>query len=705
MKKHLALFLFVLCVLGVKAQTKEELIKKIDKDIDALQMLRKMAGLRIEITAGSSKSFDPNDGFNFSKYSLAQPPGNREVLLDFFNKLPVHNNLQYPYNIVSINKKETDLKKLLGYDYTSFSNNPDQDARFTPKQLVFLDGTRITSNLPVITKESIAVKYKKTEKDDDGETYDYVDEVSMNELEKLVWKSSSFNEAMAVQSPKPLKSISYQITLPIPSKKTYELGAQQKTANTIYGTITLDTIAGNKVYCTIPDVEVNDAIQIEAYYKNGKVLDKKGSSSNTAVTEGKKKMYEQWLATLNAAKEEVSKSKIKNTKDLEAYFKEHAVQVDENEKKSYKTAVYTFAGPVSKLAFIVTDSISKVETFDITCELNYKDGEDEFIAIDFKGGKTGLLNKAGEWIVQPQFNEHFRPLNRYFYWDQYDDQQNTFRYDPVTKAIRKVDYRVADREIYNGKYVKVASRSNGPQGLVDARSGKFVLPIEYDFIQFKSGKFWQLEKGGKQGILDQNFQIVLPLIYERADAEGDYVFVRDGGYKKDIYDATGKNITNGKYDDINGTFSDGLLLVGKRHKSKEGYTSTKYYYIDSLCNVRIDVSAKGYHDPQEFSSGMAVVKNQGGDYGYMNTSGELVIPFQYKYARYFYRTSQLALVKLKSGTYVLINKEGKIAKELPGDFNQTKLRNEDRASRILMENRKSFNEYGEELEYEMGDYW
>jgi len=102
---------------------------------------------------------------------------------------------------------------------------------------------------------------------------------------------------------------------------------------------------------------------------------------------------------------------------------------------------------------------------------------------------------------------------------------------------------------------------------------------------------------------------------------------------------------------------------------------------------------------------MASVKNDEGNYGYINTKGTLVIPFQYQYAWYFYPTSKLARVKLKDNTYALIDKSGNIVKKLPGSFVESKLRDADRASRILMEDRRSFNEYGEELEYNSNDYW
>lgn len=704
MKKYLLLITLSLTALRVNAQTKQELLHKIDKDISNIKALLNVSDLRIAITPGDQKAFDPNDAFNFEPASLAGAAADKETLRDFFSKLSVHTRLLYPYNIISIGKKEFDLLTLIGKDNFYFSHQPDKAPVFTPVHVTFLDGSTISNKLPVFSKESIAAKHTKTEKEE-NETYSYVAEEQMNELEKLIWKSSSFDETIALASPKPIKSIRYRIDMPVPSKKIYE--ARNKHISTPYGTITIDTIAGTKVYCTLPDMEQDDDLQIEAYYKNGKVLRQKGSSSNTFVTDNKKQMYRQWLSTLEQAKKDIDKGAITSNEALETYLKAHPVPTDNVDRQAYKSCVYTFSGPVSKVVFILTDSIANKESFELAFD-TYGAGpeQEEFVATDLESGQNGLLDKTGKWIIRAQFNPYFRPLNRYYYWDQFDEDENTYYFNPATKTIQKVDYKIDDTELYGDQYVKITPRTNGPKGLAEVHSGKIILPMEYDNIQFKSNKFWQISKEDKKGVLDKNLKPVMPVAYSKLDMAGDYIIA--GGSEsgsEDVYDAGGKNITRGKYDDIEGTFSDGLLLVGKRHTSKEGHITTKYYFIDTLCQVKIDLAAKGYKDAEAFSAGMAAVKNNEGDYGYINTKGALVIPFQYQYAWYFYPTSKLARVKLKDGSYALIDKSGNLVKKLPGAYIEGKFKSADRASRILMENKRSFNEYGEELEYNSNDYW
>lgn len=699
----LALLCLALSAQTVNAQTKQELLQKVDKDINSIKALLQLSGMRIKITPATQKDFDPKDGFNFEQFSIAKAPANREKLQEFFSNLKVHTRLLYPYNIISIGKKEFDLLKLIGKDNFYFSHQPDKEPVFTPTRVTFLDGSTISNKLPVISKASIAEKHTKTEKED-GETYSYVDEEDLSKLEQLIWESSSFDETIALTTSKPIKSISYHIEFPIPSKTIYEV--KGKTINTPYGIITIDTIAGTQVYCTLPDLDQADDLQIEAYYKNGKILRQKGSSSTTFLPENKKQVYQQWLNTLEQARKEINKGEIKSERDLQTYLEAQPLAMDDAMSKAYKSSVYTFSGPVTKVVFILTDSISKKESFELTFDTYGEDSDqEEFVATDFTTQQNGLLDRSGKWVVAPQFNPYFRPLNRYFYWDQFDEEENTYHYNPSTKTIQKVDYKINDPEIYDGQYVKIMTRTNGPKGLADVRSGKIILPMDYDHISFKSNKFWLLEKDRKNGVLDKNFKTIMPIAYTQLDIEGDYIIADKDGSGDDIYDANGKNITQGKYDDIKGTFTDGLLLVGKRHTSKEGYINTKYYYIDTQCQVKIDLAAKGYEDQQPFSSGLAVVKNEAGYHGYIDTKGTLVIPCQYQYAWYFYPTSKLARVKLKDDSYVLIDKTGKVVKKLPGSFIESKFKAADRASRILMEDKRSFNEYGEELEYNSNDYW
>ncbi|WP_316795240.1 WG repeat-containing protein [Pedobacter agri] len=674
------------------AQSKKDLIEKIDDDINSLKTLIKLSDTRIMITAGTTEKFSPDKESNFEADNTKKVSDS--VLNRFFKNLKVSTSLQYPYNMISLDKDEFDLLKLMGEESNYFMHNADMEPVYTPQKFNFLDGTETKNGY--LNRDSIARKHTKKEKDK-GEDYEFVDESGMNTLEKYIYKGSSFNENIALMSPKPIRSIDYKISLPLTSKTLYQVSASNPQVKTPYGIIRLDTIVGNKVHCSLPDVENDRDIKIQAYYKDGRILSQKGSSSNTEVTPAKRKLYEDYIKILEKAKDRVKNDKIKTDKDLEKWLKANApAALADDEKGNRKLVIYTFAGPVSSVAFSVSDSIPQIKNFNVNYSFDYNDDDGNyFLAMDFAKQKSGFLNKEGKWIVQPQFNEHFRKLNRSFYWDQYDDVDNTYWLNRQTNTVQKVAYKIDDPKIFDGKYVKIEPRVNGLNGIVDATTGKIVLPMEYDNLKFKGGKYWWGIKDGNEGVYDRNFKLILPFKYGNVDIEGDYFKVKEND-QENIFDASGKNLTQNKYKNIKGTFHDGLLLIRKM-EDKNKHVVSGYVYVDKLNNVKINATAKGYEDPEPFSEGLALVENASGDKGFINTAGNLAIPFKYKYAYSFYPTSKLALVQLNNNSYVLINKKGVIVKNLYGEYYSQDYDEDKNTWRLKFRDNLVYNEFGKEL--------
>jgi len=691
MKVKVSLVLLVISLSSCMAQPQKTLLEKIDQDISSLRAIIKMSDTRIKITAGDMKSFSPADEHNFEQGRTEKVSDT--VLHSFFKNLKISDNIQYPYNFISLDKAEFDFTKLLGEESSYFMNNADMEPRFLPKKIIYLDGTE--SSKDILTYYDIVKKYGKTEVED-GKRYNVVEEAHMSELEKSVYKGSSFSNNLAVLSAKPIKSIDYEIILPIPAKKTYQLRLDKPEVQTPYGLIKLDTVAGNEVHCSLPDTDNDRDIQIQAYYKDGRALAKKGSSSNTEITPQKRKFYLSYIQVLEQAKEEVKKENIKTEKDLEKWLKTHVPATDKNVLENRKSVIYSFAGPVSQVTFSVSDRVPQEKTFKLTYHFRYqKDEMNYFLAADFKNQKLGLINQAGKWVIQPQFNEHFRQLNKYFYWDQYNNDQNTYWLNHQTQKIEKVSYQVNDQEIYNGKYVVIEPRTNGLRGVVDATTGKIVLPMAYESIHFKGGKYWWVKKEGKEGVFDGSFKNVIPIAYDDVTVDGDYFLIKDHDHQN-VYDKRGINLTKNLYSRIYSTYHDGLLLVNKIQKSSKGDNSVDLF-VDDQNKIRIDFNAKGYQDAQPFSEGLAVVKNNQGDRGYLNTSGNVAIPFKYKFAYTFYPTSKLALVQFKDDSYALIDTKGKIVKKFEGTMYNRETDPEDRKSRIKFRDNQVYNEYGEEV--------
>ena len=105
--------------------------------------------------------------------------------------------------------------------------------------------------------------------------------------------------------------------------------------------------------------------------------------------------------------------------------------------------------------------------------------------------------------------------------------------------------------------------------------------------------------------------------------------------------------------DAAGSFNEGLAWV------KSGGI---YSFIDTSGNVVINCSISNINsgDPfGKFEDGMAYVRNTSYDLGYINTSGELVIPIQYNFGRDF-SNGYAPVQDIKTEKWGIINKQGEV---------------------------------------------
>ncbi|MCQ4142652.1 WG repeat-containing protein [Chryseobacterium sp. EO14] len=511
-------------------------------------------------------------------------------------------------------------------------------------------------------------KYAKKVKEN-GEEVEIVHVTNASKIEQYLWEEyhKTSKQKTVLERSKMIKKINYQVQIPLEETKIFYVSKSVETIETPFGKIELTGISGSKIQFNVPSV-IKEKTLAQALYKYARILRFRNSNNFTLFSNEKIEAYENYIKVLEQTQKLVSSNIINSEEKLEEYLAENTPKslknIDEN--SSITQVNMEFSGPIDKVAFMVTISDSQLRTFQGTADLAYSDDEKDYmVAQDFETRKLGILSKNGNWLVQPQFDDYFRKINRRYFTDQIDDRENIYHFNPKTNIIAKVDYRLNEYTIFLDKYVKIETHVNGLKGLAEVETGKIVLPMEHSFLNLEEGKFWHLKKEEKEGVLDVNFKVIMPITYDGIDVEDGYIFVKKKhGNRIDAYNENGKNLINGKFNEIIGTFSNGLLLVATEKKTKEGYSQSHYYYIDDLCKIKIDATAKNYYEPKEFSAGMAVVENKDGTYGYIDSNGELAIPFQYKFAHNFYPTSQLALVELNDEVNVLIDKQGKIIKKL-----------------------------------------
>lgn len=158
---------------------------------------------------------------------------------------------------------------------------------------------------------------------------------------------------------------------------------------------------------------------------------------------------------------------------------------------------------------------------------------------------------------------------------------------------------------------------------------------------YYSGQFSEgllpVKQKSKWGFMDITGKIKLPAIYESAENfhEGWAVVGKKdkAGKEYEVYiDKASKEMPGIKADPLNASeFNEGFAFYCK------GYAEP-IRYINKTGKEIFKSESDKYFDHGKFTNGLAAVPNKQGKYGYINTQGELVIPYQYTIPKTQYST-------------------------------------------------------------------
>jgi hypothetical protein len=204
------------------------------------------------------------------------------------------------------------------------------------------------------------------------------------------------------------------------------------------------------------------------------------------------------------------------------------------------------------------------------------------------------------------------------------------------------------------------SESSMKYSFID-KTGRFISgetdPIAYFVFQddglrlYFSEGLAPFKKGGKFGFINTDGETVIPFIYDYVQgfSEGLSLFRNDGGYG--YVDKNGKEVLVFDKDErtVRGAFSDGLASVFKRGEfTEETYTVTEEAHKVGYINKSGELVIPYTYTPdwghgttaKEFSEGFAAVKSGQSygwvhKYGFIDTQGNEVVPLIYDEARSF----------------------------------------------------------------------
>lgn len=201
-------------------------------------------------------------------------------------------------------------------------------------------------------------------------------------------------------------------------------------------------------------------------------------------------------------------------------------------------------------------------------------------------------------------------------------------------------------------------------GYVDPATGKEVIPLKYNSTgeydvginPFSEGLVALLDKNQKYGFLNTSGQTVIPFKYGHAEnfSEG-LAAVDNGSYNENegyiegkygFIDKTGKIVIPFSYDYAD-SFSEGLAVVRQGE-----WESGKWGVINKQGKVVIPLTFKSAIG--KFSNGLASVLRSDDVYGFINTKGDLVIPYNY-----VLESDEGDLPYFQNGKIMVLDRQGK----------------------------------------------
>lgn len=284
-----------------------------------------------------------------------------------------------------------------------------------------------------------------------------------------------------------------------------------------------------------------------------------------------------------------------------------------------------------------------------------------------------ILIRNKEYIITQVFNSN-QPLS---YWNSifqhnkttaasdnkkmiFSDPYSAFRYSRQTRYPYLGNHRVRTH-LNNGCYLVNQVNPDAPNsinrldgkhlGVIDS-AGLFVLPIIYDYIEL-IGDEYLVKKDGWVGIVNNQSDIILPLIYEAAAVkqDGSVVFSKNGKVKKVYHGGKKKLSTLNDYDwidenrlddNINPSPSDLIMVV------KNG----KYGFV----NRNFEVVVAPIYDYISYARPDELIRVcDGKKWGFMNKKGTIVIPIEYDDAIEFYEGKALVM---KGDSSICLDKNG-----------------------------------------------
>lgn len=301
----------------------------------------------------------------------------------------------------------------------------------------------------------------------------------------------------------------------------------------------------------------------------------------------------------------------------------------------------------------------------IPCQYDYADNFVGNAAIVANQGKGGLINKSGQYIVEPKYDYLTFVSSRFI--GVFNGSLNEAGYPAAGK------YGVIDntgKPVLPQQYDQMGANSgvifivqNDKCGIADTITGKILVPCEMEFIpRFYEGIAYY-SKGGKYGYIKEGGKILTQPLYETAgDFSGGLAKVRQAD-KIGFINKAGVLFIPCTYDYAEGPFN-GLWMVNKG--SKYGFVSSKGLIVPCI------------YDQALYQDGDMILVQKAGKEGLFDRNGKPLLDCSYDMIDQFVSemgfgsTSNMIARVQKGGKWGIVDTKGKLI--IPAIYDDIKVK-------------------------------
>lgn len=292
------------------------------------------------------------------------------------------------------------------------------------------------------------------------------------------------------------------------------------------------------------------------------------------------------------------------------------------------------------------------------------------LGLAIKNNKYGFIDKKGKVIVSLSYDDAFpfykgyasvKKGEKWLYIDKKGNELEYLKeletsYKPIienkvlvsdtkqTKSIKKISTITT---VFVESMTQVKS-SVYPENLYDLKRKKLLNFSIYDDISgYYENGLMKVMKNGKIGFVDENNQIVIPIIYDHVNQVLKEMIVVKKGELWGVIDIHNNILIPFEYNYLS-SFYEGLAFFTKDKGLK------KIGYINSSNQIVIQPELE-FHWYGNFKNGMAVAKKNE-KFGFIDKKGKFIIPNEYIEAYPF--VNGVALVRLDNKKFTFINIKG-----------------------------------------------